>query len=54
MGERPFSGQGRLLRGLSAEVNCRKEEKRKKEKEGRERESSMSGPTQFLPTNPAV
>lgn len=51
-GERPFSGQGGLLRGLRAEVNCR-EGKRRKERGGRkkERESSVSG-LALLPASP--
>lgn len=49
-GERPFSGQGRLLRGLRAEVNCREGKRRKKGGE-EERESSVSG-LALLPASP--
>lgn len=38
-GKRPFSGQGRLLRGLRAEVNCR-EGKKEEERERGEREKA--------------
>ena len=45
-GERPFSGQGRLLRGLRAEVNCGEGKRRKKtEKGGREREKAVCQPS---------
>lgn len=51
-GERPFSGQGRLLRGLRAEVNCREGKRRKKRERGeRERESYGSGQA-LLPSSP--
>lgn len=37
-GERPFSGQGGLLGGLRAEVNCREGKRRKKREGEKERE----------------
>ena len=53
-GERPFSGQGRLLRGLRAEVNCGEGKRRKKREEGgREREKAVCqpGPAPTFPTS---
>lgn len=51
MGERPFSGQGRLLRDLRAEVNCREGKRRKRERGERERKQCIRpGPAPILPT----
>lgn len=50
-GERPFSGQGRLLRGLRAEVNCREGKRRKKRERG-ERERKLWVRPGLLPSSP--
>lgn len=51
-GERPFSGQGGLLGGLRAEVNCREGKRRKKREGEKERERKQCVRPGPAPTPP--